>query len=56
MYNIQKFNERGPTKLTEGTDNKKFSKIFANEDSLIAFAPFSPSYFKPTLAPSKGGT
>lgn len=42
--------------MTEGTDNKRFSKIFANENSLVIFAPFQPTYFKPILIPSKGGT
>ena len=56
FFLFQRISERGPAKLTEGTDNKRFSKIFANEDTLVIFAPFSPTYFKPALVPSKGGT
>lgn len=38
------------------TDNKKFSKVFANDNSMILFCPFSPLYFKPALVPSSGKT
>lgn len=38
------------------TDNKSFTKIFANNNSMILFCPLSPLYFKPTLVPSKGKT
>jgi hypothetical protein len=38
------------------TDNKKFTKVFANDNSMILFCPLSPLYFKPTLAPSRGKT
>ena len=38
------------------TDNKKFTKVFANDDSMILFCPFSPLYFKPGLVPSSGNT
>lgn len=38
------------------TDNKKFTKVFANDNSMILFCPFSPLYFKPALVPSSGKT
>lgn len=38
------------------TDNKKFTKVFANDNSMILFCPLSPLYFKPALVPSRGKT
>jgi hypothetical protein len=38
------------------TDNKKFTKIFANDNSVILFCPLSPLFFKPSLVPSSGKT
>lgn len=42
--------------VTEGTENKRFNRIFANDNALILFCPLSPLFFKPSLAPSSGGT
>ena len=42
--------------VREMTDNKTFTKVFANDNSVIFFCPLSPSYFKPALVPSTGKT
>lgn len=42
--------------LTENVDSRKFSKVFANEDSLVLFSPLQLQFFKPALAPSRGRT
>jgi hypothetical protein len=42
--------------ITEGIDSRKFSKVFANEDSLVLFSPLQLQFFKPALAPSRGKT
>ena len=42
--------------ITEMTDNKKFTKVFANDNSMILFCQLSPLYFKPALVPSRGKT
>lgn len=35
-------------------DSRKFSKVFANEDSLVLFSPLQLQFFKPNLVPSRG--
>ena len=40
--------------IKEQADNKRFTKVFANDNSVIFFCPLSPLYFKPALVPSKG--
>ena len=42
--------------LTENIDSRKFSKVFANEDSLVLFSPLQLQFFKPAHAPSRGKT
>ena len=42
--------------IKEMTENKKFTKVFANDNSVILFCPLSPLYFKPALTPSRGKT
>ena len=42
--------------MTENIDSRKFSKVFANEDSLVLFSPLQLQFFKPSLAPSRGKT
>jgi len=56
MVAIYKYSERGPVEIKEQTDNKKFTKIFANDNSMVLFCPLSPLYFKPSLVPSRGKT
>lgn len=42
--------------ITETTENKKFTRIFANDNSVLLFCPLSPLFFKPSLVPSSGKT
>lgn len=42
--------------ITETTENKKFTRIFANDNSVLLFCPLAPLFFKPALVPSSGRT
>ncbi len=48
--------QRSPKRVLEGTDDRRFTKIFANNKTLTLFAPMRTTGIKPRLGPSSGGT
>ena len=48
--------ERAPRRITEGTEERNFTKLFSNEDMVVFFAPVRTLSFNPRIGPSKGTT
>jgi alpha-tubulin suppressor-like RCC1 family protein len=45
-----------PKKIENSTDNRVFTNVFANNDSVLFYAPIRVFDVKPQCGPSKGGT